>query len=149
MVEGIHFSVFTDFDGELYHFESNSCFNEEGKLLCYEASDSRFDSDVLKDEVKLIYAFELFTSIDAIEVITELQREFTIPPSERIMIQYHLIDVEGINEDADRYENRAFYYNDEFHYDNLYTPDGMMIEIRVDFINAPEGAIYIVYIEID
>ncbi len=149
LVESIHFNVYTDFDGELYHFDTTSCFNENGTLLCKETSDSRSDSETLKDEIKLIYAFELFISVDAIEIITELRREFTIPPSERIIIQYHLKDVESINEDIDRYENRVFYYNNEFHYDNSYTPDDMMIEIRVDFINAPEGVIYIVYIEID
>lgn len=78
-----------------------------------------------------------------------MQREFAIPQSERIIIQYRLTDVEGINEDVERYDNRVFYYHNEFHYDNTYTPDDMMIEIRLDFINGSEGEAYIVYIEID
>ena len=149
LVESIYFHVYKDFDGELYHFDTTSCFNENDTLLCKEESDSRADSETLKDEIKLIYAFELYSSVDAIEIITELQREFTILPSETIIIHYHLKDVESIDEDIERYENTVFYYNDEYHYDNLYTPNDMMIEIRVDFINESGGEMYIVYIEID
>ena len=149
IVESIYFNIFKDFDGELYHFDNTSCINEEGILLCSEESDSRHDSAILKDEIILKYAFELFTSNDVIVIITELQREFAISQSERIIIQYRFTDVEGINEDIERYDNRVFYYNNEFHYDDTYTPDDMMIEIRFDFINGSEGEAYIVYIEID
>ena len=154
LVRSVHFSVFTNFDGELYHYDSNGCSNEEGMLLCHANRNSDFDPEfagyhIPKDDIKLTYAFELFTSVDPIGIVTELRREFTIPTSERILIFYYLIDVEGFNETADQYDNRVFYYDNEFHYDDLYIPNEMMIEIRVVFFNESGDETYIVYIEID
>jgi hypothetical protein len=149
LIEAIQFSIFEDFDNETYHFNSIGCFNQDGTLSCNETSDGRSDSDELKDEINLLYAFDLFKNIDAIGIVNELKREFSISPPERILIGYHLKDVEGINEDQERHENRIFYYNNEFHYDDSYIPSDMMIEIRVDFITESEGEYYVVYFEIE
>ncbi len=115
LIEAIQFSIFEDFKNETYHFNSIGCFNQDGTLFCNETSDGRSDSDELKDEIKLTYVFDLFTSVDAVGLVNELKREFAISPPERILIGYHLIDVEGINEEEERYENVIFYYNNQFH----------------------------------
>lgn len=149
LIEAIQFSIFEDFDNETYHFNSIGCFNEDGSLLCNETSDARSDSYELKDQIKLTYAFDLYKSVDAIEIVNELKREFSISPPERVLIVYHLKDVEGIDEEIERFENRIFYYDNQFHYDDSYIPSNMMIEIIVHFYHESEGESYVLYIEIE
>ena len=147
VVDVVQFSVFKEFSREEYNYDLNVCGNNDGNLIC--SVESTSDNFIQKEEVLLTYAVENLTSIDPMEIFLELEREFILPAYERKSIHLRLKDINNIEEGIKRYENVVFYYDDEFHYDELYTPEEMMIELQVFFTTGFTGEMYVVYIEMD
>lgn len=148
VVEAVQFQVLRTFkDGE-WEYDSTGCFNVEGLLKCKEER-GKFTGEKVQEEVLLTWSFELYSKINVSEIVTELKRNYQIITLENTIVQAHLVMPSDIEEDQERFENRVFYYDGEYHYDDSYDPSGMMLEIRVDIFGNGIGEAYIVYFEID
>ena len=148
VIENIQFSVFRKLDGELRLYDRTGCFNEVGELKCkeekYQSAGERATEEVLLRD-----AFDLFTTIDVSGIVSEVRQEFNVPPTEYSILITHLVLPSDIEERTENYENIVFFYDNEYHYDENYIPDEMMLEVVLHLFGNGEGDSYVIYFELE
>lgn len=148
VLETAQFSVLRDFNGEEYEYDLTACFDNEGILKCKEERGLITGGNV-EEEILLTRAFDIFSNIDVRSITSELRNEYKFTDKENMLLQAHFVLPTDIQDDIERFENIVFYYNGEYHYNSIFEPNEMMLQIRVDVFGNGEGDTYIVYLELD
>jgi hypothetical protein len=148
IVETVQFSVYRKYDDGEYQFDWTGCFNVNGDLKCREER-GKFTGTEVGEEILLTESFEIFSNIDVPSIVSMLRETYNIVNRENILLQAHLVLPLNIEEKEEKLENIIYYYDDEYHYDNIYEPTEMMLEIKADFFGSGAGEVYIIYYEID
>lgn len=148
VVEGFQFSVFRKNDGDSDLFDMTGCFNVEGELKCREERGF-IEGQRAGEEVLLVRAVDIYSKIDISNIVSELRRVYELSPTEGNVVIAHLVLPKDIEEDKEKYENRIFFYDDEYHYEEDYVTDDMMLELKVYFFGNGEGEKFVVYFELE
>lgn len=142
----VYYNINTEFDGEVYRFDTFSCHDYEDELLCKEEKDLH-GREELNEEIYLSDAVELISNIDIEEIVAELKDTYDIYIVEYIVISVTFEDFNEQSIDLSELENTSVYYDGEFHYDEVYTPESIMLKVRVDFVAESEGEQFYIYFE--
>lgn len=149
VIDGIWYNINTGFDGEFYSFDNFGCQNVNDVLKCKEEK-LLGDRDELNEQIKLIDAIDLFSSVNISDLVIELKREYEIYSLKQTVVS---IDFESFNDEDifvnDFFENVIVYYGNAFHYNEVYYSDDIMLSVRVYFETDSETKMCIVYFEID
>jgi len=148
VLNSISFAVFRKTDEDTSHFDSTFCFDVEGELKCKEER-GLVTGDRAEQELLLVDAFDIFSGIDVSAIVSEMRQTYQIGPTETIFLVTHLVLPSDIEDDKENFENRIFFYDDEYHYDENYISEEMMLKVVVYFIGNGEGEGYAVYFELE
>ncbi len=148
VVEAVQFNVYRKYDGEEHHYDSTACFDVNGSLECKEQR-GLITSEKIEEEILLTSSFDIFSTINVPDIVSELNNNYNISPTESTLIMAHLVLPSDITEDEEKYDNIAYFYDDSYHYSTSYEPQDMMLEIKVQFFGNGTGEVYVIYFEIE
>ena len=148
VVESIQFSVYKKSNEETHEYDATMCFNEDGALVCKETK-ANHTGEKVDEEVLLVDSIDIYSNIDVAGIVSEVKSNLSNRATEDIMLIAHLALPSDVVEMSIDHENIIFYYGDEYHYNDEYDPQEMMLEIKVVFFYGDgEGETFIFYFEI-